>query len=155
MAEDVCTICAEVEQEDNPLTRLDSCGHVFHANCIVNWFRSGNDSCPNCRSTDLGRRLRMKTLGQRIAEMKRKDTSPEMKKILRRLEDYSVTMKTRKYKEREFMSTNANVLKEYRRIRRMAIQSRLRYHRYRRFVGTCVPSTVSFATWQAMDRRER
>ena len=76
-------------------------------------------------------------------------------KILRRLEDYSVTMKTRKYKEREFMSTNANVLKEYRRIRRMAIQSRLRYHRYRRFVGTCVPSTVSFATWQAMDRRKR
>lgn len=25
------------------------CGHIFHANCAVKWFRGGNKTCPLCR----------------------------------------------------------------------------------------------------------
>ena len=30
-------------------TNLD-CGHRYHANCIKNWKKTGNDSCPICRN---------------------------------------------------------------------------------------------------------
>ena len=42
----MCPICHEcVEGNDYEL----ECGHVFHAACIVPWFRNGNASCPVCR----------------------------------------------------------------------------------------------------------
>ena len=28
--------------------KLEECGHKFHTTCIINWFRQGNQNCPNC-----------------------------------------------------------------------------------------------------------
>lgn len=42
-----CSICLE-EIEGNGI-ELPECGHeCFHANCIMQWFRSGNKRCPVC-----------------------------------------------------------------------------------------------------------
>ena len=43
-----CAICQESFFEYGPTHKLE-CGHEFHANCIVSWFRSGQKSCPICR----------------------------------------------------------------------------------------------------------
>ena len=43
-----CAICQETCFEYGPTHKLE-CGHEFHANCIVSWFRSGQKSCPICR----------------------------------------------------------------------------------------------------------
>lgn len=40
-----CPICQEGLDDSHDL----ECGHTFHTNCIVAWFRSGKASCPVCR----------------------------------------------------------------------------------------------------------
>jgi hypothetical protein len=43
-----CPICLDPLRSNKHT--LD-CGHSFHTECIVSWFRTGNSSCPNCRDT--------------------------------------------------------------------------------------------------------
>lgn len=43
-----CAICQESCLDCGPAHKLE-CGHEFHVNCIVSWFRSGQKSCPICR----------------------------------------------------------------------------------------------------------
>lgn len=42
---DKCPVCFELLQRN---TRNLSCGHVFHENCITQWYVTA-DSCPVCR----------------------------------------------------------------------------------------------------------
>ena len=49
----LCTICQEyidMEAEIYKPTsyKLETCTHRFHTTCIINWFRQGNKTCPNC-----------------------------------------------------------------------------------------------------------
>ena len=43
---DICPICHE--SMNNELYILPECAHVFHTNCILHWFRSGQNTCPLC-----------------------------------------------------------------------------------------------------------
>lgn len=43
-----CSICLE-QIEQNFLYSLNECKHEFHINCLMNWFRNGKKTCPNCR----------------------------------------------------------------------------------------------------------
>lgn len=42
-----CIICQDGLDHPFPL----SCGHRFHAECLVPWFRAGHRACPTCRDT--------------------------------------------------------------------------------------------------------
>lgn len=44
--DDNCAICQEIM--DGPVTRINYCGHMFHPNCISEWF-TRSVFCPNCR----------------------------------------------------------------------------------------------------------
>jgi hypothetical protein len=45
-----CSICYE-PLESETTYRINECNHIFHSNCLLNWFRSSYDaSCPNCRN---------------------------------------------------------------------------------------------------------
>jgi hypothetical protein len=46
LSDDNCAICQEVM--DGPVTRINYCGHMFHPNCISEWF-TRSVFCPNCR----------------------------------------------------------------------------------------------------------
>ena len=46
-----CSIC--FTSTDENICTLNECQHSFHTNCILRWFRSGNSSCPCCRSVPL------------------------------------------------------------------------------------------------------
>lgn len=65
---DNCTICGDNidVQEKHTL----ECEHAFHTNCIVEWFRRGNMSCPLCRSEKLLSLRPINTL-HRIVMLKR------------------------------------------------------------------------------------
>ena len=49
MDENDCQICLENNNND-PFYTLPECGHSFHTNCIVQWFRSGYNNCPYCNN---------------------------------------------------------------------------------------------------------
>ncbi|KAM2242521.1 hypothetical protein ACFX1S_009467 [Malus domestica] len=42
-----CVVCLEKMMSGEEVTPL-SCSHMFHANCVVQWFKSGH-TCPVCR----------------------------------------------------------------------------------------------------------
>jgi len=46
----ICVIC-QGELCDNRSHELSECGHYFHANCIISWFRAGHKICPICRDS--------------------------------------------------------------------------------------------------------
>ena len=46
LSDDNCAICQEIM--DGPVTRINYCGHMFHPNCISEWF-TRSVFCPNCR----------------------------------------------------------------------------------------------------------
>lgn len=48
-SESRCSICLDEMNEHGGCTTLE-CGHQFHVNCIVSWFRRGPSTCPMCRS---------------------------------------------------------------------------------------------------------
>lgn len=46
-----CTICLEKLSECEQLqTTITSCKHVYHINCLEQWFGAGGNTCPYCRS---------------------------------------------------------------------------------------------------------
>ena len=47
--EERCSICYD-SLKDKQSHKL-SCNHSFHTDCIIDWFRMGNSSCPYCRDT--------------------------------------------------------------------------------------------------------
>jgi|TARA_Y100000389_G_C17285379_1_gene425158 hypothetical protein len=50
--DNVCPICLEsLKVKDNYKI---SCGHEFHTECIMNWFRFSNGSCPCCKDNPNG-----------------------------------------------------------------------------------------------------
>ena len=86
-----CSIC----RHDSPDMSFHvlPCQHEFHTNCIIQWFRSGVDSCPLCRNVgetnmscwDIWERA---TYLRRMA--RRKDAPPELVNLvnaLRRTEE--------------------------------------------------------------------
>jgi hypothetical protein len=49
--ENMCSICWETFSEENDDTHtLPECNHKFHSNCLITHLRTGNNSCPLCRS---------------------------------------------------------------------------------------------------------
>lgn len=48
--EDECSICYNKLYEDENVYMLPECGHCFHTDCIISWFRMKNSEgkCPLC-----------------------------------------------------------------------------------------------------------
>ena len=45
---DKCSICREDFEGRDIVRKINSCGHVFHMNCLDTWLES-HTSCPICR----------------------------------------------------------------------------------------------------------
>ena len=51
LQEDICAICRVSMNSENSATYcIPECGHRFHSNCVIQWFRVSNGSCPYCRA---------------------------------------------------------------------------------------------------------
>lgn len=48
--EESCSICLVEYEEEDAVSKLGMCGHVFHFNCIHQWILRNQFSCPLCRS---------------------------------------------------------------------------------------------------------
>ncbi|KAL4282250.1 hypothetical protein GQ457_03G004970 [Hibiscus cannabinus] len=46
----VCSICLAEFGDDDVVSQIQKCGHVFHMNCIEKWMERDHFTCPLCRS---------------------------------------------------------------------------------------------------------
>ena len=111
-----CSICLE---------KLDSaysldCGHHFHYDCLIKWFRSpdSNGTCPLCRQTPIDR-LRPTSAFERYKFLRRKCNTSDSKLLKKHID--TLKKKEQKCKElkkefREFKRKYAHLHKEYRKM---------------------------------------
>ena len=59
---DKCIICLE-SLENEPQYKLPECNHSFHQNCIMHWFRDGNNKCPLCNNLGVNDYTNQSTTG--------------------------------------------------------------------------------------------
>ncbi|KAG9455560.1 hypothetical protein H6P81_000068 [Aristolochia fimbriata] len=52
--ETICSVCLMEYGEEEEVSRLPVCGHVFHVPCIERWMERDQFSCPLCRSPIFG-----------------------------------------------------------------------------------------------------
>lgn len=111
---EICSICIEPIETGRNDVRLE-CGHVFHGDCAVQWFRYNHTSCPLCRSVDLESRWRQATPCQRIACLKRvRHNMPPC--VQRRIGEYEALSKEQREHRRSLMSfrmQNNGIIKEH------------------------------------------
>lgn len=48
--EESCSICLVEFDEEDLVSKLSKCGHVFHLDCIESWVNRSQFTCPLCRS---------------------------------------------------------------------------------------------------------
>ena len=56
----VCVICTELFVINSHIS-VCTCGHIFHEECLFKWFRTSQQTCPQCRA-----KLNEKTIIRRI-----------------------------------------------------------------------------------------
>ena len=123
-----CAICL-LEMDESSGYKLPECGHRFHANCIISWFRSKHESCPLCRThpavtmkpPDIFQRAKLlieqQTSGE-IDDLFVKERIDEIKEseIKEAQHQGELAQAVRHYKE-VLKPRKADILREYRRIR--------------------------------------
>jgi len=48
--DNLCIICLEEFTDNCNIYKLEECGHSFHNNCILKWFRCNHAECPYCKT---------------------------------------------------------------------------------------------------------
>ena len=113
--ENICSICYE------PLNESDSnleCGHRYHSNCIIKWFRSGKQNCPLCNDTSIDTSnllwgTKIETISQ-IKKLGRKKNCPlNIKKTLDNIKKVDINFKNIKKDEKEFKNEYKDLIKKY------------------------------------------
>ena len=46
--QEICTVCQDILDNGEQVHYLPECNHGYHTNCILTWFRTGNNNCPCC-----------------------------------------------------------------------------------------------------------
>lgn len=113
MSVENCAICVE-PLEASTTVRLE-CGHSFHPNCAIQWFRYHHTSCPLCRSTGQQQRWNLVTPCQRIQGLKRiRHMLPHCIRVrLHRYEELSQRMSVSNRKFVEYRARHRDIIREY------------------------------------------
>jgi hypothetical protein len=108
----ICAICLSTINEKDKY-KLE-CNHVFHTDCIVQWFRGSNGNCPCCWDNKkkkmsyygVWERPYIDTRCKKLEKYSKKEGDKKLKKQVEKLnkkvEEYNTIIKERK----EFKKTN-------------------------------------------------
>ena len=150
---EICCICHE-NLEIETYT-LPECGHKFHTNCIMTWFRSptGNNKCPLCNNSGINKLKDLNNLNwndrmsalARYKEIRskarRKDAPKHIKKMIEKLKKMEKQEKERNKNFKEFKKsknsnkTVAQIYKEYVGFRRKKWDLSRRIKRQKTLIG--------------------
>ena len=147
---DVCSICLEPINDSTDLYRLE-CGHIFHTDCILNWFRSSNVSgspCPLCRcSGPINGSLRLFDVHTRATYLRRransKDMPQKLKQLIYNLRKKEDKLKVKRKALRIFRSEHKEEIKQYYKLQSSVWKAKFSVRQAKSTLGTY--STPNFA----------
>ena len=122
MSSDICAICRD-DISGFPTSTLQECGHMFHSECLITWFRSPREwsfsgpactgLCPLCRLGPL-KTVGHQTLKGRVSLLRRlarkKNIHPAVKETIIRLREAENTNKQSSKAYRDFRKENEKIL---------------------------------------------
>lgn len=116
--DETCSVCLE-RVEGLGAYKIDSCSHVFHSSCLIEWMRRGNLSCPTCRN-DLAERhiapqhILTRARYLRCTVARRATAPPELKLLVRGLRTAEQTAGASAREEKRFREDHSELLKQHR-----------------------------------------
>ncbi len=120
--EETCAICLNEFDDDESVYTIPECGHKFHTNCALRWYRSTNQTnCPLCRSMpdffgiSLGSRDGRIKLWKRLG--RRKSCPKEVKKALDKLKSATENHKEANRAFAQFKRDHKELWKEFAKLR--------------------------------------
>ena len=133
----------EVAEDGPPTIALSPCGHVFHSECAVAWFRSPNSAgtCPECRGQPDLDLVRDYTLAERVtlvrAAARRKAAPKRLKAMVQRLRAAESDQREASRAERAARREEAvkSVQQRLRALRRKKWAAYDKVRKHRRLVG--------------------
>lgn len=135
---EICAIC----QEDlcGNIYELPECGHKYHTNCIMHWFRTNHNTCPLCQNQGInyqhalqeannghyfGRRIWMNYYKSAATYARKKDSDKEIinkvkgvQKTIKKHKDLISSFKEWKKENSDINKTNDDIYKEYRKFQK-------------------------------------
>jgi hypothetical protein len=143
--EKVCSICLCEENDDAKMHALD-CGHKFHVDCILSWYKSGGKSCPMCRHTSTSNTLSFMDTQARYSLMRararRKDAPKSLKRIYEDLLKLEKERKNMAAERKAFMNENKELVKKYKKQRQTIWSLDRRIYKIKRKLGVYVHKDV-------------
>ena len=129
---DDCPICLDaLSTKEN--TAIEPCGHYFHVDCIIRWFRTDHDECPQCRSFPSPRVRIMRSRNTTLRHFaRRKDAPRELKALVTRLRHAEEAERTVAKEARDHCRTHAEVFHMGRHLRQRRWRAAGRVRRLKR-----------------------
>ena len=134
---ETCSICTDSLEGGGAVHTIE-CGHAYHAACIIEWFRRGADTCPNCRDVSCTH-MSAPTVFARAKFLRRSShlkKAPEaLKKAVERVRKAEKQAADASNELRTFETTHREVLKRHRTLLRHRWNGRARKLKMERELG--------------------
>jgi hypothetical protein len=109
----LCSICLTDLHQNNNTHNIPECGHTFHSNCLIDWLRIGDRTCPMCRGVQNNRRrLKPNILRMLIAYSKRKNAPKPLVKLVTKYKKIKEELDTSVKKVTSYKKTHKDIFKE-------------------------------------------
>ena len=141
-----CAICHE-PQHTNIYT-LPECGHMFHTECIITWFRV-NHTCPLCKNEGINAHMCARDINhyykKAISWSKKKNAPEELKKDASKVRDLKAKLKIHYAQNRGLRSSHGKykiISKEVRKCNSMINNCEYRLHTLKRILANYVRNSL-------------
>jgi hypothetical protein len=158
-----CSICWEALDGARATTALEPCGHQFHVDCALGWFRSASNatSCPACRGqpdvhvTGWDLDDRCKVVMRRLRNKRFRDAYPQLERIACDVRKTRIRSDTSRREFSEAARAHRDVIAKCRRLRAKHWRAKLANRRARRTLGLASLPMLLEAPVRMTRRREQ
>ena len=140
-----CSICLEEISDEYNCHSLYECQHKFHTECIITWFRSGNQDCPLCRgfpSIEVGLLDVRERRSLVLKEARKKNADPLLKRQLKKYNRSKEVFKTNTQNLKNFEKENKDILSEWKKLSNKKRNSKFSIRRQEIQIGMMACSTL-------------
>ena len=115
--QNICPICRD-ELNTKEIYSIPECNHKFHSSCILQWFRTGKNFCPCCKSESNYECSLKNKYSTIVNYSKKKDANIDLKKMVSYIQNINFKISNIKMeiKEKEnsvglYKEINADIMK--------------------------------------------